>query len=327
MGRITYRDRDSNFIAPLAARTVIGRAPQCLLRLRWGFISREHAVIEHQHGGYWLKLLSRNGLKVCGRTVEVGEYVPIKKSDTITFGCGQDAPELAVDSDAPPQLVAHELRTGALVAAEPGTPLALRPPEDIGGDAVEIHSADGRAGAYTVRGAGEDGTRTLSNEEVVVVGGAIWMVHLPSDDTRTSNLESQPLDLDRCQLRLTTDEGGDSVVVSLLCRSSGVGPINAPERIVVSRARCASTLLALAEKKQRDLREGVPERCAGWVTNDELRALLGCRPDRDENLPYLHPFRLRRMFEAANIRGLAQLFERDQGSIRLGVSDFKITIL
>jgi hypothetical protein len=98
------------------------------------------------------------------------------------------------------------------------------------------------------------------------------------------------------------------------------------ERTIVSRSRYAETLLALALKKREDLAAGVPEHNAGWLSNDALRDLVGSSRDADANLPYLHPFRLKRLFETANVRGLASLFERDRGMLRLGVNDFEIVV-
>jgi hypothetical protein len=246
--------------------------------------------------------------------VEPGACARIQIGDAISLGGGKLGPVLELTSDDLPQLVAHDMTVGTVTVAGTDGLLRLR-----SGDSAETTVVVGyRANFGAYLDAGSQGELV---GDMVSDGKSVWVLHLPRDDKQTANLDPMPIDLRTSTLIVTTDEGADFVEIAVrTAESSGT------RRAVVSRSRYATTLLVLAEKKQSDLDQGLPERHAGWVTNDELRSLLGCRLGEDENLPYLHPCRIKKLFEAANVRELNALFERDHGSLRLGVPRFEIAI-
>lgn len=318
------REMESGRQFPLAARSLVGRAAQCHIRLDANFVSREHASIEYIGNHYYLKDLSSNGVEVGGRPIERGVLTVIKRGAQVSLGRGNGAPRLELLDDAAPCLLAHELDSTRVVVAPRGRMVRL--PLDAEGDAgVEI-GFDERLGAFMFPSGKSDELSPIRNEQILRVGSSLWMVHLPADDNRTSEAKDFPIDLRHATLKLITDESFDAVEVRLLPHSVAPHAIKASERTIVSRSRYAETLLALAIKKRDDLAAGVPERNAGWLTNEALRGLVGSAREADDNLPYLHPFRLKRLFEAANIRGLSTLFEREKGSLRLGLTDFEVVV-
>lgn len=312
---------------PLAARTLVGRAAQCVVRLDDEFVSREHATIEYVDGRYYVKDLSSNGTSVGGSVVERGELSAFKPGQRLALGHGKDGPVLELLDPQPPRLVAHELESGYVVSSPSGSLLRLPDGDDdpSASTCAEL-GCDDRLGPFLFRDRCSDRVESIENEQVVRVGARLWMVHLPVDGGRTAQTIDGPVDLSNCTLRLITDESHEQVEVRVSQHGPQLQGMCNRERTVVSRSRYAQTLLTLALRKSQDLKQGVPRHNAGWLSNDELRGLLGCRPGRDDNLPYLHPFRLKRLFEGANVRGLAQLFERDQGLLRLGLNDFEVVV-
>lgn len=324
MGVIRELETGRDF--PLAARNLVGRASQCHIRLDACFVSREHACIEFIDGHYYIKDLSSNGLEIAGRLLERGVLTVLQRGVKVSLGRGAGAPRLELANDEPPSLLAHELDSGRVVAAPPGRMLRLTVDESEAErrPGVEI-GYDSRLGAFMFFDNESENLQPIRNEQILRVGSSLWMVHLPSDENRTSTARDFPIDLRHATLKLLTDESLETVEVRLLPHSDAPQAIRSSERTIVSRSRYAETLLALAMKKRDDLAAGVPDHNAGWLSNDDLKNLVGAR-DADENLPYLHPFRLKRLFEAANVRGLSALFERERGALRLALNDFEIVL-
>jgi hypothetical protein len=311
---------------PLAARSLVGRASQCHIRLDACFVSREHASIEFIDGHYYIKDLSSNGLEVGGRLLERGVLTVLKHGTQVQLGRGVGAPRLELTDEAPPRLLVHELDSTRIVVAPRGRLIRLPTNASEGERAGSVEIGfDERLGAFMFSEGESDTLRPIRNEQIVRAGSSLWMVHLPSDENRTSTAKDFPIDLRQATLELITDESFETVEVRLLPHSNTPHAIRSSKRTIVSRSRYAETLLALAMKKRDDLAAGVPEHNAGWLTNDELKNLVGAR-NADENLPYLHPFRLKRLFEAANVRGLSALFERERGALRLALNDFEVVI-
>lgn len=325
MGVICELDTGREF--PLAARSLVGRASQCHIRLDAGFVSREHASIEYLDGRYYIKDLSVNGIEVGGRLVERGELVALRCGVKVALGHGHGAPRLELREDGAPLLVAHELDSRRVISVPQGRVLRLPLEGDVLEPAgcVEI-GYDEQLGAFLFLGVGSDSVSQIRNEQILRVGSSLWMIHLPSDDSRTSSASDFPVDLGSATLKLVTDESFEAVEVRVLPHAADAHAIRGAERTIVSRSRYAETLLALALKKRDDLAAGVPEHNAGWLTNDALIGKVGSLPGADGNLPYLHPYRLKRLFEAANVRGLGLLFQRENGSLRLGLSDFEVIV-
>jgi FHA domain-containing protein len=326
MGVIRELDTGRDF--PLAARSLVGRASQCHIRLDACFVSREHASVEYIDGRYYIKDLSSNGIEVGGRLVERGELTALKPGVQVALGHGVGAPRLELCEDRPPQLVAHELDSRRVIGVPRGSVLRLSgepQPDAVESGCVEI-GYDDQLGAFMFMNAASDSVSPIRNEQILRVGSSLWMIHLPSDDSRTSSSNDFPVDLRHATLKLITDESLEMVEVRVLPHSGDAQAIRAAERTIVSRSRYAETLLALAIKKRDDLVAGVPEHKAGWLTNDALLGLVGSPPGADGNLPYLHPFRLKRLFEAANVRSLSVLFQRENGALRLGMNDFEVIV-
>src|SRR5688572_7516940 len=130
MGAIRELETGQRF--PLAARSLVGRASQCHIRLSASFVSREHASIEFIDGHYYIKDLSSNGLESGGRLLERGVLTVLKRGTQVSLGRGPGAPRLELTEDSPPGLLAHELDSSRIVVAPPGRVLRLTPDEADG---------------------------------------------------------------------------------------------------------------------------------------------------------------------------------------------------
>lgn len=110
------RQRDSGEEHPLADGMVLGRVPQCQVRLEDTSVSRRHAKVEEREGDLWLvDLGSSNGTLLNGR--RIGEF-RLRPGDLVTLG----AVAFDVVGETPPTATAPPRRReeGAAPRPEPG---------------------------------------------------------------------------------------------------------------------------------------------------------------------------------------------------------------
>src|SRR5947208_16511878 len=95
----------------LMTEHLVGRGPQCALRLTGGYVSTQHALIRWD--GFGWELLdrgSRNGTQLNGAAVEPGRAYRLLKDAVVTFGHADERWLLADAGE--PQTMAVALDSG-----------------------------------------------------------------------------------------------------------------------------------------------------------------------------------------------------------------------
>ncbi len=171
-GRVVLRRKEGGRVAVLSGGPVVtvGRHATCGLALRSGGVSRIHAEIAYQDGGFLLRDAgSKAGTFVGGLPVEGS--VPLRGAGAFLLG---DDTELGfVEAAGTLRLeVSRGLDRGAILVHAPGGPVALDAPLAI---AARLRFEGGRplleAGALRLNGVRvQRGAAQLIREDVVAVG-------------------------------------------------------------------------------------------------------------------------------------------------------------
>src|SRR5690606_36521699 len=91
---------------------LVGRGPQCALRLSRTHVSSQHALIRYNGEGWEIvDRGSRNGTRLNGETLESGRAYPLSPGDRIEFGHPSEAWTLR--ESAPPDVMVVGLETRA----------------------------------------------------------------------------------------------------------------------------------------------------------------------------------------------------------------------
>ena len=154
-------------LLPLAARTLIGRAPTAGLRLDDRRVSGEHASIWFE-GGWWVRDLgSSNGTWVGTRQLAAGERAALVRGETVAFGDVTSG--FLLDDDGPPAPMARSA-DGDLHVGDSGL-LAL---PDEATPQVSIYP---RPEGWVAEG--PDGLQSVEHGSIVVAGGQPFTLLLP----------------------------------------------------------------------------------------------------------------------------------------------------
>ena len=154
----------------------------------------------------------------------------------------------------------------------------------------------------------EQGVRSVSHREQVVVGGTIWRLFLPGTSLRTEEDRERQVGIGEIRIEFTvsSDEEDVDIVVE-----------HGERRTPLKSRSHHYLLLTLARERIAAARDGVPAAEQGWVYQDDLCRMLAL----EASVVYLQVHRARRQFEAAGIQRAFDLVERRTGSgqIRIGV--------
>jgi hypothetical protein len=280
---------------------LVGRSPECALRLSKTYVSSQHALIRW-HGRGWevLDRGSRNGTRVDGEPVAPGEPHRLKKGSILSFGHPDECWVLA-DASAPDAMLVA-LDDGQVLSGAQGligVPSSAAPEltlyRDID-DTWKLELADGT-------------TRTLSDGETLESGGRLFRLSLPSANEATASVGGTSLS-ERPSLRFSVSSDEEFVELELEFGARRV-PLG-------SRAH-NYLLLTLARALLKDREAGVAEAACGWLEKGELARGLSMSPEQIDG----EVFRVRRHFARHGLREAAVIIERRPRTkqIRLGLSD------
>lgn len=268
----------------LLARTLVGRAPHCELRLSSPRVSGEHAAITWTSTGWEIRDLgSRNGTFVDGRRLEIGDRVRAGAACRVAFG---DPAALFEWQQIGPPPATASASDGRILRASGGV-LSLPSDED---PQVVIFWQGGRWLC-------EDDAGRRAAGPLLTVDGEVWTLALPHVLATTVQAGVQ-LDEIALELRLSRDEEH----VETVARWRGV------ERPLPARAH-HYLLVVLARLRLAD-------EDAGWVHTDRLTRMLAL----DRRTVNVQIFRARQEFGALGVVDAADLIERRPGGfVRIGV--------
>jgi hypothetical protein len=304
-GTSRLRDLKTGTEVPLAAHTVIGRSRSCQMQIDLGEVSGFHAEINWDGRAWYLRDLgSRSGTFVARERISPGEPVALTPDTEIGFGTIENQYQFVEGS--PPRLMAFS--QGEVLVAEAemlSLPFSGEPAANVFRDNNDRWMLET-----------PETTRPISDEEIVVVGGRSYSVHLPRGVIATAAVEPPRNEvLDEWVLEFLVSR--DSEHVDLLLRQ-GVHV-----RTIESGAH-ALLLLVLARVRLADAAAGVlPEPERGWMHREDLMKALAIS---DSQLLNLWVFRARRQFAEMKVPGGSNVVElrESAGQLRLGYGRLRI---
>jgi pSer/pThr/pTyr-binding forkhead associated (FHA) protein len=283
---------------------LIGRGPQCALRLSAPYVSTQHALIRWD--GHCWELLdrgSRNGTQLNGAPLESGRAYRLVKDHVLTFGHADE--RWALVDAAEPQVMAVALDTGqALLGAQGiiGLPSSKSPESTLylDGDGVWKHEQpDGDVVA-------------VSDGQIIDCAGRSFRFCCPSTHAATEgvSLAHQGPEPTLC-FAVSSDE--DFVELSL----------EYPERCVRLGSRAHNyLLLTLARQRLADRAADLPEGSCGWMDKDALADSFKMTPQQVDG----EVFRIRKHFTQHGLPESTSVIERRARTkqIRLGLQQLRI---
>ena len=288
----------------LTPEHLIGRGPQCALRLAGKHVSSQHAVIRWFGSGWeLLDRGSRNGTQLNGSPVEPGRACRLAKGAVITFGHQEERWVLSDTSE--PQVMVVALDSGEARLEHCG--MIGIPSND---DPECTLFLDG-AGAWKLEEA-DGAVLELRDGQTFEVGGRGYRFSRPSSNDLTESAEpASSTEPPTLHFLVSSDEDFVELTLEYGNRSVALG----------SRAH-NYLLLTLARHKLRESEAGIPEASSGWMDKDQLADGLRITPPQVDG----EIFRIRKHFAGHGLQESRTIIERRARTkqIRLGLGRVRV---
>jgi len=288
----------------LESETLIGRGPQCALRLTASFASSQHAVLRWL-GDSWnvWDLDSRNGTWLNGRRLESRQAYAVARGDRLSFGRVDQAWEVTSDA-APVVMVVNAATADQIIVV--GSVHGL--PSD---EAPDLTLYQDSAGQWVVEAA-DSPPRLVINGDTFEAGSQLWRFCCPDAAARTVTCDAHAA---VAPMALHFIVSADEEYVELRLES--------PERSLSLGNRVQNhLLLTLARARLDDRAANLPETSCGWLYKEDLVAgsEISQRVDHDV-------FRIRQHIAASAPLVAASIIERRPRTrqLRIGLEMLKIT--
>jgi hypothetical protein len=287
----------------LLSQHLIGRGPECALRLQGGYVSSQHALIRWEaHAWELIDRGSRNGTRLNGSPVEPGRPYPLAKGAAMSFGHPE---ETWILTDAgEPEALALALDDGEILSGRSGLialPTAERP------ECTAFREQDG---SWRIELA-DGGLKTLDDGETVDVSGRRFRFSLPLSSTATAAVPSPTSDDPVLRFSVSSDEE----YVELCLDYSG-------RRVSLGARGHNYLLLTLARAYLDDAAAGLPPGSCGWTDKDRLANSLRMSPEQIDGEVH----RVRKHLARHGLRETVTMIERRPRAkqLRLGIRDVSI---
>lgn len=291
---------------PLEPEHVVGRALTCALRLDYGYVSAQHAIIRHDGQGWVIRdLASRNGTWLDGRRIPPGQEQRLRRGSELAFGVPDARWDLA--DDAPPC---------AMVVPLDGTPPVL-----VEGDLIALPSAEeprvtiyrGVAGAWMLEEGDAPGI-PLRDWAVFHCAGRAWRFSCTSDVRATTRAGAAPTDVHLRDLTFELTVSLDEEHVDVRARAG--------DRVIELGERTHHyLLLTLARARLADAHAGTIDTACGWVDVDML-----CRDSKTgRGQVGVDVFRIRKRLLEHGVVDATGIVERRPGQLRIGTAKTVVT--
>jgi hypothetical protein len=287
----------------LLSQHLIGRAPECALRLTGGYVSSQHALIRWDlHAWTLIDRGSRNGTRLNGSLVEPGRSYPLARGAAMSFGHPDEAWVLADTSE--PEAVALCLDDAEILPGRSGLialPNAERP------ECTAFREQDG---SWKIELA-DGGLRTLEDGEVLDVSGRRFRFSLPLASTATAAVS----DMETATPVLRFSVSSDEEYVELCLDYSG-------RRVSLGARGHNYLLLTLARAYLEDKAAGLAPDSCGWTDKDTLANALRMSPEQIDGEVH----RVRKHLARHGLKETVTMIERRPRAkqLRLGVRDVSI---
>jgi len=288
----------------LMTEHLVGRGPQCSLRLTPGYVSTQHALIRWD-GRAWelIDRASRNGTRLNGAPLEPGQGYRLTRDAEICFGHSDECWRL-VDAGEP-QIMAVALDTGqALLGAQGliGLPSSKSPICTLYLDHDETWKLEHPNGEL----------ETVVDGQIIECDGRQFRFCWPSSAGATETLSVKPRGSSpTLHFAVSSDED----FVELTLRYA--------ERKVALGSRSHNyLLLTLARQMLADREQQLPEASCGWMDKDTLADGFKMTPQQVDG----EVFRIRKHFAQHGLPESTTIIERRPRTkqIRLGLVDVQI---
>lgn len=288
----------------LMTEHLVGRGPQCALRLQPGYVSAQHALIRWD-GRSWeiIDRGSRNGTQLNGMSLEPGRAYRLLKDAQILFGHTDERWTL-VNADEP-QTMAVALDTGQALLGAQGL-IALPSSNNPLSTLYQDHDATWKL----ERESGE--VEVVVDGQIIECDGRQFRFCCPSSTSATETVSLSPKGATpTLHFAVSSDE--DFVELTL----------EYAERKVPLGSRSHNyLLLTLARQMLADRASSLPDASCGWMDKEQLADGFKTTPQQVDG----EVFRIRKHFAQHGLPESISIIERRPRTkqIRLGVCQVRI---
>jgi hypothetical protein len=301
-------ESDAGAVCVLWADYLIGRAPDCGLKLDHHSVSWRHASLRW-NGNVWelQDLGSLNGTFVNDKPLDPGRRALLRTGDRVRFGHDEGA-WLVVDAD-PPEAVAVALDDGQRIGPAGGL-IAL--PDSENPEVSIYRNADGVWIAE-----GPDGAWHPERDEVVTAGGRGFRFEPGGAVNATTGPRPTRMSPASIALELSVTRNEEQVEITI---------VHGVNRTALKPRAHSYLLLTLARARLADV--GDPDLAPssqGWVDQARLLKMLATTPAQLA----LDIYRARQQFDGAGVLDAANIIERRPSSreLRIGVEKLSINVV
>lgn len=268
--------------------------------LQHAFISKLHAIIEWREPSWFVKDVSKNGLKLNGKIIPAQKQLPLNKGDVIDFAGLNEVTLTMVDLDAPEAMLVNieqpsetmPLAESVLLPNESSPELALHLCPDR-----EQWFADDIAKGIEVG--------PFEHNDTIEIENSTWKFLLVAEDDATTEFDPKQTTLDDVVFRFDVSQDEESTNLTLI--ENGI-------EIDLGERSHHYLLVHLLRHRQTDP--------SGWLDSQLLMKELGL----EETHMNIHIFRARKQVAKAlpTAIGHSKLIERRRGALRVSISNIEI---
>jgi FHA domain len=288
----------------LMTEHLVGRGPQCALRLQAGYVSAQHALIRWD-GRAWeiIDRGSRNGTQLNGMSLEPGRAYRLLTDAQICFG-HQDEHWTLANADEP-QTMAVALDTGQALLASQGL-IALPSSNNPLSTLYQDHDTTWKL----ERESGE--VEPVGDGQIIECDGRQFRFCCPSTTSATETVSLSPkASTPTLHFAVSSDEDFVELTLEYAERKVSLG----------SRSH-NYLLLTLARQMLADRAENLPEPSCGWMDKEVLADGFKITPQQIDG----EVFRIRKHFAQHGLPESISIIERRPRTkqIRLGLGQLRI---
>jgi hypothetical protein len=304
VGALRYFKTGSIFSLPTP--TVVGRGPDCAVRLSDACVSNQHAELVWERDSWILRDLdSTNGTWLNGKLIEQARYEHrLSPGDRIAFGAETD--EWQLEDDSGPQVMVIPSEGGKGIPMRRGV---IRFSKELDGAVPRIIRGDGAEWRLEVGSS----VMVISPGSVIHANGRAWRFCCPAAWRPTAKV--QPVrSLREAQLVLRVPRNMEKIELTAH---------HAQEQISLGRSSIFLLLVVLAERRKTEQEAGSKD--AGWVGMEDLESAFKTR-ETHINV-WVH--RIRGRFANQGFLDSGAIIQRRDGTrqIRVGTANAVIEYL
>ena len=296
----------TNQIRLLEPEHLVGRAPNCSLRINERYVSAQHAVVRWVDGHWEVKDLgSRNGTFVDGSRIKAGDEHSLQKGSKLHFGKPEQQWEL-IDAAAP-EVMAVAIDDGNAVTID-GELLALPSSDD-----PQVTIYQGPEGGWLLEQP-NDSITPITHMQTFDAAGQVWKFCCPERALKTSLADYRPeFEMRHIELEFSVSRDEEHVQLHALFGA---------RRFDLGARNHNYVLLLLARRRLEDASEGLPETSCGWTYIDDLVRGPSVTPASLN----IDVFRIRKQFDAIGVLDPANIIERRPRTKQLRIGAARISV-